>query len=185
MALTNGFLSILIVYLATFHALSGLADAKGEVFDFVIVGGGTSGLVVAKRLAEYHDYSVLVVEYGSHDNDPSVPIPGYYNRIPKSSYLNITTVPQQHLHGQIYPVAVGGALGGMYILKIVSRRLLLLLYSHLAGGSSVNRLFFSRGSRSDYDAWGNLGNKNWSWHNLLPQVSPAPPQMSPCTNSLH
>ncbi|CAK1356429.1 unnamed protein product [Cercospora beticola] len=147
MAFCHTLWSAVLLYFAFFHISSAVADPARENFNFVIVGGGTAGLVVASRLAEHRNFSVLVIEYGTHEKDSSMSTPGLFNKIPSSRYINVTSVPQQHLQGQTYPVVVGGTLGG---------------------GSSVNRLFFSRGSQSDYDAWESLGNKNWSWHALEP-----------------
>ncbi|PPJ53021.1 hypothetical protein CBER1_11273 [Cercospora berteroae] len=126
MAFCHTLWSAVLLYFAFFHVSSAVADAAREIFDFVIVGGGTAGLVVASRLAEHRNFSVLVIEYGTHEKDASMSTPGYFNKIPSSRYINVTSAPQQHLHGQTYSVVVGGTLGG---------------------GSSVNRLFFSRGSR--------------------------------------
>jgi len=114
--------------------------------DYIIVGGGTSGLVVANRLTENPDISVLVIEYGDVDGQengttvPGLPAPGKYLRTD-------TSVPQVGLDNRTSPLYTGVVVGG---------------------GTVVNGMFFNRGSAGDYDAWEKLGNPGWGWEGLLP-----------------
>ncbi|MCJ1266131.1 hypothetical protein MMC22_006013 [Lobaria immixta] len=99
-------------------------------YDFIVVGGGTSGLTVADRLTENPRTSVLVIEYGYLvDGDDAVLVPGLLN---DTRYVyNITSVPQQGLNNNTFTVPAGAVVGG---------------------GSAVNGMFFDRGSAPDYDA---------------------------------
>ncbi|CAD0108501.1 unnamed protein product, partial [Aureobasidium uvarum] len=117
-----------------------------KIYDYVIVGGGTSGLVVANRLTENPHISVLVIERGyldGQDNGTTVPglaVPG--------KYLNTdTSIPQPGLNNRTAPLYTGDVVGG---------------------GTVVNGMFFARGARADYDAWERLGNPGWGWDGLLP-----------------
>ncbi|RMY64894.1 hypothetical protein D0863_09497 [Hortaea werneckii] len=109
-------------------------------YDYVIIGGGTSGLTVANRLTEDPRVSVLVIEYGYLDNEeagttlPGLPVPDKYVRTEES-------VPQIGLNGRTSQFKTGAVVGGM---------------------------FFNRGSAEDYDSWEELGNPGWGWKDLLP-----------------
>ncbi|KAF2005511.1 GMC oxidoreductase [Amniculicola lignicola CBS 123094] len=91
--------------------------------------------------------SVLVIEYGFLDNDPSILIPIETFRAHPSRMYNITSVPQLGLSNRTSTASVGAVVGG---------------------GSAVNGMFLTRGSASDYDAWEMLGNPGWGWSSLLP-----------------
>ncbi|RMY92052.1 hypothetical protein D0864_05961 [Hortaea werneckii] len=109
-------------------------------YDYVNIGGGTSGLTVANRLTEDPRVSVLVIEYGYLDNEeagttlPGLPVPDKYVRTEES-------VPQIGLNGRTSQFKTGAVVGGM---------------------------FFNRGSAEDYDSWEELGNPGWGWKDLLP-----------------
>ncbi|KAF2208033.1 hypothetical protein CERZMDRAFT_114780 [Cercospora zeae-maydis SCOH1-5] len=116
-------------------------------YDYVIVGGGSAGLVVANRLSSHAERTVLVVEYGYLDNNASTLIPYNVNEQSHADLTNLTSAPLQQLGNITYPVSVGATVGG---------------------GSVVNGLYFNRGSKADYDAWKALGNNGWGWDDLLP-----------------
>lgn len=118
-----------------------------STYDFIIVGGGTSGLVVANRLTEDPSVSVLVVEYGYLDNNGSVLIPYNANFNNFRDLYNITSTPLKYLNNEPYPLLAAATVGG---------------------GSVVNGMFFDRASALDYDAWEALGNPGWGWKGLLP-----------------
>ncbi|KXH32733.1 hypothetical protein CSIM01_04226 [Colletotrichum simmondsii] len=116
-------------------------------YDFVIAGGGVSGLTVADRLTEDPSIKVLVIETGPFDKDEdSVLVPGAFFPVP---YLwpNLNSAPQSALNNRVFPVPAGRVVGG---------------------GSVVNGMVFVRGGKSEYAAWEKLGAKGWGWDDLLP-----------------
>lgn len=141
--------------------IDNVSDLKNR-YDYIIVGGGTSGLTVANRLSENPDVTVLVIEYGYVDGqEPGVFVPG----LPTPPKYSVTyqSVPQPGLNGRTVP---------MYTANVV-------------GGASLhNAMFFVRGSATDYDAWEKLGNSGWSWNSLLPYFkkfetfTPPPPELA-------
>ncbi|KAL5119107.1 hypothetical protein ACEQ8H_003031 [Pleosporales sp. CAS-2024a] len=118
-----------------------------STYDYIVVGGGTSGLTVADRLTENGEYSVLVLEYNHLNDNPALLLPSDVLAVDPSRYYNITSLPNAGLLNATRKVQVGALVGG---------------------GSGVNGMFFDRGSKSDYDAWETLGNKGWNFASLLP-----------------
>ncbi|KAL4926371.1 GMC family oxidoreductase [Aspergillus undulatus] len=117
-------------------------------YDYVVVGGGLSGLVVANRLTEDSNATVLVIEAGKIDNY-SKDI--QYPRFAQTAYVNyswpITSLPIAGLNNRTASVAAARVLGG---------------------GSAINGMAFDRGSPGDYDLWGELiGDGTWGWDGLL------------------
>ncbi|BCS23649.1 GMC family oxidoreductase [Aspergillus puulaauensis] len=124
----------------------------GRTFDFIICGGGTSGCVIASRLARIPNISVLLVESGRDSGlAPDVLIPGHYVKQlqeDKAGLWELETVPQRHLN---------------------NRRLLFLRGKQLGGSSAVNYMALARGPAADYDEWARLtGDDGWKWENVLP-----------------
>ncbi|KAF3161892.1 hypothetical protein TWF106_001053 [Orbilia oligospora] len=116
-------------------------------YDYIIVGGGQSGLVIANRLSEDSTKNVLVVEYGYVDNNPSQLEPSSATSYPSRDLFNVTTVPQ---------TGIGGKRVSIYAASVVG------------GGSTVNGMLFDRGAAEDYDNWAALGNPGWDFAGLLP-----------------
>ncbi|GAB7337029.1 hypothetical protein MBLNU457_g2441t1 [Dothideomycetes sp. NU457] len=115
-------------------------------YDYIVCGGGTSGLVVANRLTEDPNVNVLVIEYGYVDaQDGGTAVPGL--PVPDKYLRTYTSVPQPGLDNRTSPLYTGAVVGG---------------------GTVVNGMFFHRGSAGDYDAWMKLGNPGWGWNDLLP-----------------
>ncbi|KAI4929040.1 hypothetical protein J4E85_005664 [Alternaria conjuncta] len=119
-----------------------------QTYDYIIVGGGTSGLTVANRLTENGKHTVLVIEYGNLVNDPSILVPANtlsFTPTPER-YFNFTPVPNPGLNNDTTSPLAAAIVGG---------------------SSAVNGMFFDRGSEADYDAWETLGNKGWGFKDLL------------------
>ncbi|WP_322010836.1 GMC family oxidoreductase [Paraburkholderia sp. J12] len=122
---------------------------EGE-FDYVIVGAGTAGCVLANRLTEDPDVSVLLLEAGGQDDYHWIHIPvGYLYCIgnPRTDWL-YKTQAEAGLNGRALAYPRGRVLGG---------------------SSSINGMIYMRGQREDYDAWARVtGDSSWSWDAVLP-----------------
>ncbi|MBL4646010.1 MAG: GMC family oxidoreductase N-terminal domain-containing protein, partial [Rhizobiales bacterium] len=125
-----------------------------EKFDHIVIGGGSSGCVVAARLASEGGAKVLLLEAGHSHHHPLLDMPpGIFKMINGSKFMKYhQTVPQEHLDGRIHDVPQGNVLGG---------------------GSSVNAQVYMRGRPSDYDEWesilrGNNDGIGWGWDDVLP-----------------
>ena len=120
-----------------------------NTFDYIIVGGGTAGCVLANRLTANGKYNVLLIEAGKKDNYFWINIPvGYLYTInnPRTDWC-YEIEPDLGLNGRSIAYARGKVLGGC---------------------SSINGMIYMRGQRSDYDHWAQLGNRGWSWDDVLP-----------------
>ncbi|KAI1078670.1 hypothetical protein F5B20DRAFT_200064 [Whalleya microplaca] len=117
--------------------------------DYIIIGGGTSGLVVANRLSENPDVQVLVLEAGKDlSADPRVNIPALFTSLMGSDAdWQYKSVPQPGLGGRSIREPQGKALGG---------------------SSAINGQAFIAPAQSDIDAWAKLGNREWDWASLVP-----------------
>ncbi|KAF2744933.1 GMC oxidoreductase [Sporormia fimetaria CBS 119925] len=121
--------------------------AAETAYDFVIAGGGTAGLTVADRLTENPNVKVLVIEYGPFDNgEDYVLVPGAFFPVPYM-WLTLLSTPQSALNDQVYGVTCARVVGG---------------------GSTINAMFFHRGSAGEYNSWEALGAEGWTWDGLLP-----------------
>ncbi|KAF2474899.1 alcohol oxidase [Lindgomyces ingoldianus] len=142
---------------------TGFAAAIEQTYDYVIVGGGLTGLVVANRLSEDKTKSVIVVENGYIDDSPATSIPYMAGFVNTEAMYPITSAAEPHLNNLTFPVRVGNVVGG---------------------GSVVNGMMFDRGSNADYDAWKDLGNEDWGWEGLEPYFKKSthftPPSESSC-----
>jgi choline dehydrogenase len=118
-------------------------------FDYIIVGAGTAGCVLANRLSADPGVSVALVEAGGKDDYFWINIPvGYLYTIgnPRTDWC-FQTEPVPGLGGRSIGYARGRVLGGC---------------------SSINAMIYMRGQRSDYDHWAALGNRGWGWDDVLP-----------------
>lgn len=120
-----------------------------EEFDYVIVGGGSAGCVLAGRLTEDPGVTVCLLEAGGSDQSVIVQAPvGAVAMMPtKLNNYAYETVPQPGLNGRRGYQPRGRVLGG---------------------SSSINAMLYVRGNRWDYDEWKRLGNKGWGYDNCLP-----------------
>ena len=119
------------------------------MFDYIIVGAGSAGCVLANRLSEDPTAKVCLIEAGPPDTSPLIKMPMGIIALMRSKKLNwqFYTEPQPHLNG---------------------RRLFWPRGKTLGGSSAMNAMIYTRGHPGDYDQWAKLGNKGWAWKDVLP-----------------
>ena len=121
---------------------------QSEQFDYIIVGAGSAGGVIASRLAEDPAVRVLVLEAGPADTDPNIHAPAGWPATWQTPVdWAVMTVPQKHTAARVHYWPRGKTFGG---------------------SSSLNAMIYVRGDRSDYDTWAYLGNAGWSYNEVLP-----------------
>lgn len=120
-----------------------------ESFDYIIVGAGSAGSVIANRLSANPDVQVLLLEAGGSDNSLRVQIPAGTITLYKSQVYswNYFSVPQHELNNRQLHCPRGKALGG---------------------SASMNSMIYIRGHASDYDQWEQAGCPGWGWQDVLP-----------------
>ncbi|XP_018326630.1 glucose dehydrogenase [FAD, quinone] [Agrilus planipennis] len=128
-------------------------NTVNAVYDFVIVGGGSAGAVVASRLSEISNWTVLLLEAGGDENEISdIPALSGYMQKSEMDWMYQTTPPGD----------------SPYCLAMVGDRCNWPRGKVLGGSSVLNAMIYVRGNKLDYDQWEAQGNPGWSWKDVLP-----------------
>ncbi|WOQ70061.1 choline dehydrogenase [Microbacterium limosum] len=119
-----------------------------QTFDYVIIGAGAAGCVLANRLSADPSVNVLLLEAGGADSSMLVKIPAGFGKVMGTAVNWIfDTAPQKHLHDRTMFLPQGKVLGG---------------------STSINAMLYVRGNRDDYDGWRDKGNVGWGYDDVLP-----------------
>ncbi|MGV3590243.1 MAG: GMC family oxidoreductase [Gammaproteobacteria bacterium] len=120
-----------------------------QTFDYIVIGAGTAGCVLAARLSENPAHRVCLVEAGGSEQHPYIRIPAAVGAAIMSARFGwgLATTPQAALNGRVVPLPRGKLLGG---------------------SGSINGMAYYRGHARDYDDWAQAGNRGWSYEELLP-----------------
>ncbi|CAD6560204.1 GMC family oxidoreductase [Paraburkholderia sabiae] len=121
---------------------------NNEVFDYIVVGGGAAGCVVAGRLSEDPTKRVLLLEEGPHDRSIFIRAPGGFFKLHGTKRtFTYAGEPEPACGGRTYPFLQGRVLGG---------------------GLSINAMVYMRGQKEDFEDWRNMGCSGWGYEDVLP-----------------
>ncbi|HME22080.1 MAG TPA: GMC family oxidoreductase N-terminal domain-containing protein [Acetobacteraceae bacterium] len=128
---------------------TGESANAGDAFDYVIVGSGAAGSVLAHRLTEQPGATVCVLEAGPPDRHPYIRVPaGFIKMLFNPNFTwQFKTEPSEGSGGRPIPTTQGRTLGG---------------------SSSINGMIYNRGQRADLDSWAQRGNRGWGYVDMLP-----------------
>lgn len=118
-------------------------------FDYIVVGGGSSGCVVASRLSENSSNRVLLIECGGKDTSPWIKIPATFFKVIEKGRDIVAYVGEKSE-------------------RLNNRESVVLQGNVIGGGSSVNAMIYIRGQAQDYDVWAASGASGWSYKDVLP-----------------
>jgi choline dehydrogenase len=117
-------------------------------YDYIIIGGGSAGSVIAARLSENRGVRVLLLEAGGRDRHPLYHLPAGFAKMTKGiGSWGWQTVPQKHMNGMSIRFTQAKVIGG---------------------GSTINAQIYTRGNPLDYDEWRQMGCEGWSYDDVLP-----------------
>jgi len=137
-----------------------------DVFDYVIVGSGAAGSVLAHRLSEDPGVTVCVLEAGPPDRHPYIHVPGGFIKMlfnPQYTW-QFKTEPSDGTAGRQIPTTQGRTLGG---------------------SSSINGMVYNRGQRADFNTWAQRGNRGWSYADVLPYFKRTERRLGLCDTRYH
>ncbi|XP_052131105.1 glucose dehydrogenase [FAD, quinone]-like isoform X2 [Frankliniella occidentalis] len=126
-------------------------------YDFIVIGGGSSGSVVASRLSEVSSWKVLLLESGAEEPDLGM-VPALYNRYLTGPFYDWQYTSQKSAWDAGRSIYRGKVMGGC---------------------SAVNALHYTRGNAGDYDHWRSLGNTGWSYKEVLPYFKKSENNLDP------
>jgi choline dehydrogenase len=119
-----------------------------DSYDYIVIGAGAAGCVLANRLSEDPSTTVLLLEAGGRDWSPLIHMPVGFTKLTSPTYnWGFETVPQPQLNNREMWYPQGRTLGG---------------------STSINAMIYIRGQREDYDRWAELGNEDWGYERVLP-----------------
>jgi choline dehydrogenase-like flavoprotein len=139
------------------QAAPGRSGASEKQFDYIIIGAGSAGCVLANRLTASGKHSVLLLEAGPKDTNIWIHVPLGYGKLFKDTSVN-----------WMYQTEPEPGLGGRSIFQPRGKV--------LGGSSSINGLLYVRGQHEDYDRWRQLGNNGWGYDDVLPYFKKAEDQ---------
>ena len=123
------------------------------MYDYIIVGAGSAGCVLANRLSEDPQTSVLLLEAGGNDNEQKIHIPAAFSQLFRTPY-------DWEYYTEEEP-------------EMANRKMYWPRGKVLGGSSSINAMIYIRGHRHDYDSWRDAGNEGWGYTDVLPYFKKA------------